>query len=38
VAYATKHGSTREVADAVAGSLREHGLDVDLRPAADVHV
>jgi menaquinone-dependent protoporphyrinogen oxidase len=29
VAYATKHGSTREVAEAVAETLREYGLDVD---------
>jgi menaquinone-dependent protoporphyrinogen oxidase len=33
VAYATKHGSTREVAEAVADTLRERGLDVDLEPA-----
>jgi menaquinone-dependent protoporphyrinogen oxidase len=36
VAYATKAGSTREVADAVARTLREHGLEADLRPAAEV--
>lgn len=36
VAYATKYGSTREVADAVAATLREHGVDVDVRPARDV--
>lgn len=35
VAYASKHGSTREVADAVAIRLREHGWAVDLRDAAD---
>jgi menaquinone-dependent protoporphyrinogen oxidase len=29
VAYGTKHGSTREVAEAVAETLRERGLDVD---------
>jgi menaquinone-dependent protoporphyrinogen oxidase len=32
VAYGTKHGSTREVADAVAETLAEHGLGVDTRP------
>jgi menaquinone-dependent protoporphyrinogen oxidase len=36
VAYATKHGSTREVAEAIAARLRENGLDADLRCAADV--
>lgn len=33
VAYGTKHGSTREVADAVAETLAELGLAVDTRPA-----
>src|ERR1700751_859802 len=36
VAYATTHGSTREVAEAVAGTLRDAGLTVDLAAAADV--
>jgi menaquinone-dependent protoporphyrinogen oxidase len=36
LAYATKHGSTREVADAIGAVLREHGLDVTVRPARDV--
>ena len=36
VAYATKHGSTAEVAEAVAAVLREHGCDVDVRKASDV--
>jgi len=36
VAYASKHGSTREVADAVAIRLREHGWHVELLEAADV--
>lgn len=36
VAYATKHGSTREVACAVAETLHEHGLAVDTLPAARV--
>ncbi len=36
VAYATKAGSTREVADVVARTLREHGLEADARPASEV--
>lgn len=36
VAYATKKGSTREVAEAVAATLEQHGLHVETRPAADV--
>lgn len=32
--YATRHGSTREVADAVAEELRGDGLEVDVREAA----
>jgi menaquinone-dependent protoporphyrinogen oxidase len=37
VAYATKHGSTRDVADVVARTLSEEGLSVDIEPAASVH-
>lgn len=33
LAYATTHGSTREIAEAVAGTLREQGLAVDVLPA-----
>jgi menaquinone-dependent protoporphyrinogen oxidase len=33
VAYATKHGSTREVAEAIATTLQEQGLSVDLKAA-----
>lgn len=33
VAYATKHGSTREVADAIATTLKEQTLCVDLQAA-----
>lgn len=33
VAYATRYGSTREVAEAIAESLRESGFPVDLQPA-----
>jgi menaquinone-dependent protoporphyrinogen oxidase len=36
VAYATKYGATREVADAVAAAFREHGVKADVRPARDV--
>src|SRR4051812_47084627 len=36
VAYATRHGSTREVAFAIAAALREQGLEASVRPAADV--
>jgi menaquinone-dependent protoporphyrinogen oxidase len=36
VAHASTHGSTREVADRVAGVMRSAGLDVDVTAAADV--
>jgi menaquinone-dependent protoporphyrinogen oxidase len=36
VAYATKHGSTREVAEAIAGTLAEGGRAVELCAARDV--
>jgi menaquinone-dependent protoporphyrinogen oxidase len=36
VAYATKHESTHEVADAVAARLRELGHEADVRPASEV--
>jgi len=36
VAYATKYGSTQEIAGFVAAALREDGVDVDFRPARDV--
>jgi menaquinone-dependent protoporphyrinogen oxidase len=36
VAYASKHGSTQEVAGAIAAALRELGHRVDLRPADEV--
>jgi menaquinone-dependent protoporphyrinogen oxidase len=32
VAYATLSGSTKEVAEAVAATLREHNLEVDIQP------
>ena len=36
VAYASNHGSTREVADAICGPLEQAGLRAHLRPAMDV--
>jgi menaquinone-dependent protoporphyrinogen oxidase len=36
VAYATRYGSTQEVAERVAATLREHGLTVDVKPARQV--
>jgi menaquinone-dependent protoporphyrinogen oxidase len=36
VTYGTKHGSTRDVASAVAETLQERGLEVDMLPAARV--
>ena len=32
VAYATRYGSTQEVAEAIAATLRERGLAVDIQP------
>jgi menaquinone-dependent protoporphyrinogen oxidase len=36
VAYATRYGSTQEVAEAIAATLRERGLEVDVQPARQV--
>jgi menaquinone-dependent protoporphyrinogen oxidase len=36
VGYATRYGSTREVAEVVAAALRESGLEVDLQPLREV--
>lgn len=36
VAYATKHGSTREVAQAISATLQEGGAEVEFRRARDV--
>jgi menaquinone-dependent protoporphyrinogen oxidase len=36
VAYATRSGSTKEVAEVVAATLREHGLEVDVQPMKSV--
>jgi menaquinone-dependent protoporphyrinogen oxidase len=36
VAFATRYGSTQEVAEAIAATLREHGLAVDIQPVREV--
>jgi len=36
VAYATRYGSTQEVAEAIGETLREQGLGVEVRPAREV--
>jgi menaquinone-dependent protoporphyrinogen oxidase len=36
VTYATFFGSTREVAEAIAATLRERGIEVDVRPVQEV--
>lgn len=36
VGYATRYGSTQEVAEAIAATLHEGGLEVDLRPLREV--
>lgn len=36
VTYATRYGSTQEVAEAVAATLRESGLEVDVQPMRNV--
>ncbi len=36
VGYATRYGSTQEVAEAVAATLRESGLEVDIQPMRQV--
>jgi menaquinone-dependent protoporphyrinogen oxidase len=36
IAYASRHGSTQEVAEQVAQTLRDSGLDVDVRPASSL--
>lgn len=37
VAYATRYGSTQEVAETVSTTLRENGFEVDLQPLQQVH-
>jgi menaquinone-dependent protoporphyrinogen oxidase len=36
VAFGSKYGSTAGIADAIGDTLRERGLDTDVRPGADV--
>ena len=36
VTYATRYGSTQEVTEAVAASLREGGLEIDIQPVRKV--
>ena len=36
VTFASKHGSTHEIAEAIAAALRAENLTVDLKDAADV--
>jgi menaquinone-dependent protoporphyrinogen oxidase len=36
VGYATQYGSTKDIAEAIAKTLREAGLDVDLQPLSKV--
>lgn len=36
LAYATRYGSTQEVAEAIAATFREHGLDVEIQPMKKV--
>jgi menaquinone-dependent protoporphyrinogen oxidase len=36
VAHASKRGSTAEIADAVAGTLRQSGLEVECAPASEI--
>jgi menaquinone-dependent protoporphyrinogen oxidase len=36
VTYATKHGSTREIAEAIAATISGHGIAAEVLPVADV--
>ncbi|HIH92826.1 TPA: flavodoxin [Methanosarcina acetivorans] len=36
VAYATRYGSTQEIAEVIVATLRESGLEVDIEPAKEV--
>ena len=36
LAYATRYGSTQEVAETIAAALREAGLEVDIQPMQEV--
>jgi menaquinone-dependent protoporphyrinogen oxidase len=37
VTYASKHGSTQEIAERIASALKQHGVTADLRPANQVN-
>jgi menaquinone-dependent protoporphyrinogen oxidase len=37
IAYGTKHGSTREVAEVLSEALGEHGIEAEALPAGEVH-
>ena len=37
VAYASKYGSTKEIAEKIAGVLQQAGLQVDALPVTDIH-
>ena len=37
VAYASKHGATAEIAQAIADEIERHGVEADCRAADDVH-
>lgn len=37
VAYATKHGSTADIAEAIGGAIRQAGITTEVRPAHEVH-
>ncbi len=37
VTYASKHGSTQGIAEAIGGRLRERGLDAEVRPVGEVN-
>jgi menaquinone-dependent protoporphyrinogen oxidase len=36
IAYASRHGATKEIAEALAGAIREAGFEADVRPAGTV--
>jgi menaquinone-dependent protoporphyrinogen oxidase len=36
VTYTTRYGSTQEVAEAIAATLRDHGLEVEVQPASEI--